>query len=128
MDFRTRLEQGKQGHTNNTLSPEPDDSFCSDYFAVERVKSLPVCLDLRLSNGAHKALPYSYFTEMNFSTETGIEIFTSGKRIKITGRNLSKLFDYLVAYRVRYIQANVGNDQPENGLFVKEIIIEEMTF
>ena len=81
-----------------------------------------------MKEGSRRALPYSYFTEINFDNETGIEIFTTTKRIKIVGRNLSKLFDYLVTYRVRYIQANIGNDQKEEGLFVKEILFEELNF
>ena len=125
MNFQERLDQATK-HTGSDTAIEPtEDSFTSPYFAVDRVKN-PVCLDLRLPDGVRKALPYTYFTEMNFDLDTGIEILTSQKRITITGRNLIKLFDHLIAYRVKYIQANIGGDTTEDGLFVKEVLIEEV--
>jgi len=128
MDFRQRLEQSRPGLTKSELQDEPEDDFRSEYYAIDNIRSHPACLDFRMKEGSRRALPYSYFMEINFDNETGIEIFTATKKIKIVGRNLSKLFDYLVTYRVRYIQANIGNDQKEEGLFVKEILIEELNF
>ena len=128
MDFRQRLEQSRPGLTKNELSDEPEDDFRSEYYAIDNIRSHPACLDFRMKDGSRRALPYSYFTEMNFDNETGIEILTNSKKIIVTGRNLTKLFDYLVTYRVRYIKANIGNDQKEEGLFVKEIKIEELNF
>jgi len=90
------------------------------------IKSLPACHDLRLRDGKRKALPYNLFTEINFSIDTGIEITTSTKKIKITGRELFKLYDFLAAYRVRFIQGNAGTDPEDDGLFVEEISIEEL--
>jgi hypothetical protein len=126
MDFKQRLEAGREQVVANDSSGEQGDNFACDYFAKSNIGSLPACLDLRLSNGRRKALPYSYFTEINLDNESGIEILTNNKKIIITGRNLAKLFDYLVAYRVRYVQANMGNDPNEDGLFVKEIRVEEI--
>jgi hypothetical protein len=126
MDFRQRLDQDRERPAGSKEFTQPEDNFTCDFFGIGNVGSYPACLDLRMPNGRHKALPYSYFMEMNFDPETGIEIITSVKKITITGRTLSKLFDYLVTYRVRYIQANIGNDGNEDGLFVKEIIIEEL--
>jgi hypothetical protein len=128
MDFRQRLEQNRERPVTGESLSEPQDDFRSEYFATDNIRSLPACLDLRLPNGIRKALPYSYFTEINFDSDEGIEILTNSKKIKIIGRNLTKLFDYLVTYRVRYIMANIGNDQKEEGLFVKEIKIEELNF
>lgn len=125
MNFRERLDQATKYTGSDTAVEPTEDSFTSPFFAVDRVKN-PVCLDLRLPDGVRKALPYTYFTEMNFDLDTGIEILTSQKRITITGRNLIKLFDYLIAYRVKYIQANIGGDTTEDGLFVKEILVQEL--
>jgi hypothetical protein len=42
------------------------------------------------------------------------------------GRNLKMLYNYLAAFRVRYIQVNMGNDLTEESeLFVNDITIEE---
>lgn len=124
MDFRQRLEQSRTKPAGSDTPGELDDPFACPYFATDRSGSL-ACLDLRLSGAVRKAVPYSYFTEMNFNIDTGIEILTTGKRIRIIGRNLARLFDYLIAYRVRYVQVHIGSDANEDGLFVKEILIEE---
>lgn len=126
MDFRTRLEQGRERRVEGEATAEPEENFACEYFATDRVKTYPPCLELRFSQGARKALPYSYVTEMGFDNEAGIEICTNSKKITITGRNLYKLFDCLISYRVRYIQAHIGNDTNEDGLFVKSIFIEEI--
>ena len=65
--------------------------------------------------------------EVLFDGTDGIEIIATTKRIKITGRNLGLLFDYLVAFRVRYIKMHSGTDAGEDdgALFVGEIDIEE---
>ena len=125
MDFRQRLEQNRTIPVDSERPAEPEDYFTCPYFATDRTQS-PACLELRLRDGLRKALPYSYFTEMNFDSEAGIEILTGSKKIKITGRNLAKLFDYLVTYRVRFVQVNTGHDPQEDGLFVKGIMVEEL--
>lgn len=125
MDFRQRLEQSRNKPASDDTPAEIDDHFSCIYYATERNKA-PVCLDLRLPNGIRKAYPYSYFMEMNYDVENGIEIFTASKKVKIIGRNLSKLFDHLIMCRVKYIQANVGAYTTEDGVFVKEILIEAL--
>jgi hypothetical protein len=126
MDFRQRLEQSRTIPVDSEAAPEPETQFSCEYFAAERVKS-PTCLELRMPNGIRKALPYAYFVELNYDTETGIEILTNRCKVTITGRNLARLFDYLIAYRVRYVQADVGNDTKEDGVFVKAILVEDLT-
>jgi hypothetical protein len=125
MDFRQRLEQSRVQMVTSDASDEQEDQSACPYFAADRSKS-PICLELRLPDGGRKAIPYAYFTEINFDADEGIEILTTQKRINITGRRLSRLFDYLVTYRVRYVQADVGNDIQEDGLFVEGILIEEL--
>ncbi len=65
--------------------------------------------------------------ELLFDATDGIEIIATTKRIKITGRNLGLLFDYLVAFRVRFIKMHTGSDfgVDDGGLFVGGILIEE---
>ncbi|RKR84198.1 hypothetical protein BDD43_4425 [Mucilaginibacter gracilis] len=123
MDFRQRLEQSRVQLAGNIPATEPDEDWTCAYYGIERGNS-PVCLDLRLPDGSRKAFPYSYFTAMHFDVDTGIEIQTNQKRIVITGRNLTKLFEQLITYRVRYVQADVGNDTQDDGLFVAAILID----
>ena len=126
MDFKQRLEHGNEMPTGKELLSEPESNAAGDYFGISNQNTSPPCLDLRLAGGNRKAMPYSFFTEINFDAEKGIEIFTTTKRIVINGRNLAKLFDYLATYRVRYVQGNIGSDPKEDGLFVKDILIEEL--
>lgn len=108
----------------DNLSGEPQ--VVSDYFGLDNVKKFPACIDLRLADGSSRAIPYSYIMEIAFEPSEGIEIITTTKKISITGRNLHKLYDYLTAYRVRFIKAHVGNDTADEGmLFVGRIGIEE---
>jgi hypothetical protein len=123
MDFRQRLEQNRARTVSNDNASEPEDIFTCPYFATDRTKN-PACLELRLPNGVRKALPYAYITEINYDIERGIEILSTSKRITITGRHLTQLFDYLVSYRVRYVQTHSGAVFYEEGLFVKEIMVE----
>jgi len=54
-------------------------------------------------------------------------IIATTPRIKITGRNLGLLFDYLVAFRVRFIKMHSGSNicEDNGALFVGGIDIEE---
>jgi hypothetical protein len=137
MDFKEKLLQRKQEEDASRdfeeteyLSPNDNEAEITKYikfFGVENVRSYPACLDLRLADGNSKALPYSYIVEINFDASNGIEIITAMKKILITGRNLKMLYNYLTVFRVKYIQANIGNDlAEEDTLFVKRIKIDEL--
>ena len=78
MDFRQRLEQSRIKPIGNDAPAELEENFACPYFATDKTKS-PACLELRLSGGNHKAIPYSYFTEINFEADAGIEILTTQK-------------------------------------------------
>ncbi len=128
MNFRERIEQAREKQNdplaaNNNEADE--NGFDTEYFGIDNIKSFPACLDLRLADGTRKALPYSYIMEINFAPSDGIEITTSTKKITITGRDLGRLYDYLTAFRVRYIQSYLGTDTTETGLFVGNISLED---
>ena len=130
MNFRERLEQSRERQGSNTegiLETEMEEAYSCDYFATDNIKSLPACLDLRLPNGSRKALPYNYFVEIDFLSGNVIEITTTTKKVQITGRDLGKLYDFLVSYRVRYVTCNIGSDLKDEGLFVKEILIQDLS-
>lgn len=124
IDFRQKLEQSRTKAVSGDIPADAEERNEYPYFAIERGRT-PVCLELRLSEGIRKAVPYSYVMEMTYHADKGIEIVTTQKRIHITGRNLSRLFDYLVAYRVKYVESNLAIES-EDGLFVKEITIEPL--
>jgi hypothetical protein len=128
VNFRERIEQrrGNQFNIEPANDNQQEESFESDFFSIENLRNHLACIDLRLADGSRKAIPYIYVLEINFDASEGIEILTTTKSIKITGRDLGKLYDYLVVFRVKYIQANIGTDANEEGLFVKEIVIQEV--
>lgn len=83
------------------------------FFGVENIRNHPTCVDLRLADGTFRAIPYSYINEIIYNPAEGIEIFTPTKKVIVTGRNLKLLYNYLSAYRVKYIASNIGNDLSE---------------
>ena len=90
MNYRDRIEQSRERVGNNTesiLAAELDEGYACEYFATDNIKSLPACLDLRLPNGNRKGVPYSLIAEINFDLESGIEITTNTKNIKIMGNS-----------------------------------------
>ena len=123
---RNRLRLAELAANDNTETEE--ELPVSDYYGIARVQKMPPCLDLRLADGCFKAVPYSHFSEIFFDPSEGIEILlATEKKILITGRNLHQLYDYLTTYRVRFIQANIGNDTAdEEVLFVSGIEIIEV--
>lgn len=127
MNFRERLEQSREKYGEAGGSGELEEIYSCEYFATDNIKSMPACLDLRLPNGSRKALPYNYVVEIDFDGGELIHILTTTKHIQIIGRDLGRLYDFLVAYRVRFITTNIGADLKEAGLFVKQIIIEEIS-
>lgn len=131
-NFRERLLQTRTRDVSdlaasNDNEPEKIEPFeRSDFYGVEHVKNVPVCLELRFRSGVSRAMPYSFILEISYDPEAGIEIKTTMKTITIIGRNLKSLYLSLVAYRISYISENIGNDlTPENKLFVREIKLEE---
>lgn len=127
MNFRERIEQRRENPVSvvSENNNEQENTFDTDYFGIANLRDHTPCLDLRLADGSRKALPYSYIMEINFDVDNGIEIITSTKQVKITGRNLGRLYEYMATYRVRYIQAHIGTDGNELGIFVKDIEITE---
>ena len=134
MGFTEKLAQRMQERNDNQQHPENTDEITekveafepSPFFGIDHARNYPACLDLRLSNGNYKALPYTYFIEISYEPSEGIEIITTTKKVTVTGRNLRLLYNFLVSYRVKFVQANIGNDLTEDkSLFVRDIKIED---
>lgn len=125
MDFRQRLEQSRVHLVGANDPADEKEPITCNYFASERGAN-PSCLDLRFADGNRIAFPYSFVTGISFDGDLGIEILTTQKCITIKGRNLMALYEALVAYRVRYVQADLGTDTQDDGLFVATISVEEL--
>lgn len=87
MDFRQRLEQSRTTPASSEEPAEPCDYLPSPYFATDRSNRV-ICLELRLSNGVRKALPYALITEINFEIDTGIEILPQGRKYPSSAETL----------------------------------------
>ena len=129
MDFREKYRDRQRlaEFAANDNVEEFEKLPVSDFFKVERVRKMPPCLDLRMADGSFMAVPYSHFSQVSFNPSEGIEIsLATEKKVLISGRNLHQLYEYLIAFRIRFIQANIGNDcADENVLFVEGIEIKD---
>ena len=125
--YRERNRQRLAEFAANDNVEEFEKLPVSDFFKVERVRKMPPCLDLRMADGSFMAVPYSHFSQVSFNPSEGIEIsLATEKKVLISGRNLHQLYEYLIAFRIRFIQANIGNDcADENVLFVEGIEIKD---
>lgn len=128
MSFRERIEQARANldsiEQNGANDNEVEETIESDYFGVENIRNLPACLDLRFSDGTRKAIPYSYILEIDYEPSGEIKITCSEKEISIKGRDLGKLYDYLIVYRVRFVkeQAHVNVDNT-NQVLITSILV-----
>lgn len=131
MDFREKYRERNRQRLAEFAANDNVEEFeklpVSDFFKVERVRKMPPCLDLRMADGSFMAVPYSHFSQVSFNPSEGIEIsLATEKKVLISGRNLHQLYEYLIAFRIRFIQANIGNDcADENVLFVEGIEIKD---
>lgn len=125
MSFRERIEQARQNldstEQNGANDNEVEETVESDYFGVENIRNLPACLDLRFADGTRKAVPYSYILEIDYNPSGEIKIICSEKEICIKGRDLGKLYDYLVSYRVRFVAEGVGSNSQYNSINITSI-------
>jgi hypothetical protein len=130
MDFKEKIKhRTEERDANKGIDQiEEGEKFeRSQFFGIDNIRNFPPCIDLRLSDGNSKALPYSFIVEINFQKSEGIELLTTSKRVFINGRNLQRLYDYLILFRVKFIQSNIGKDISEESLlFVKEILVEDL--
>lgn len=131
MSFRERIEQARQNLANSELvnandndGTKDEDVFESEYFGIGNIRNLPACFDLRFADGNRKAIPYSDITEIDYDPSGEIKITCSEKEITIKGRDLEKLYDYLVGYRVRFVAEGVGSGADGEGLVVQGIEID----
>lgn len=105
---------------------EQEETIESEFWGIERILSRrAIMLDLRLKGGRFLGLPYSYITKIQFDPSEALEIFVSDSHIRIKGRNLFKLYTYLLRHKVTFIQESLtGNDLvAETETFIQEISV-----
>lgn len=128
-----------------SASPQPDkkkkwSQFHQDQEAEETISNNPfygierqpseraIMLDVQLESGDRKGLPYTYMGFIDYDPSEGIVIEFMEKKIKILGRNLSKLYDYFLQHRVTFIKENIGDydGTKEEDLFIESIKMDEI--
>lgn len=128
MSYKDIIDQKKREKEDNPIPINEDEfkeHYNSEYFGVENIRNLPACLDLRLSDGNCEAIPYSLITKIKYNTQEGISLITYNTEIKIKGRSLQQLYNYLLLFRIRYIQMHQGLDAGGDELCVTEIDLRE---
>lgn len=126
MNLKEQLLKDKPKTPVSEVEEETVDSG-SKFWDVERVASRrAINLDLRLKGGKHKAVPYSYITDIDFDPSEGLDIFYSGQQVKITGRNLHEIYIHLLRHRVSFIQADISDIDitDEDKTYIKDIVIK----
>lgn len=93
----------------------------SGCFRIENIRNLPACIDIRFESGNQLALPYSLITEINYDKSKGIEVNIQSSKLLIKGCNLTRLYDYLIAFRVSYIQLSKSSVSVTGEPYVEEI-------
>lgn len=124
---RIKERQDEEQNFDRGQNEYRDTFEASPFYGVEQIRNVPACIDLRFHDKSCKSIPYSFILEIDFDPSDGIVILTTTKKISVTGRNLKLLYTFLSAFRVRFIQENIGNDlTEEKALFVKAVKVEEL--
>ncbi len=83
----------------------------------------PPMVDFRGHNHVAVALPYTHLKSIAYHPIDGITMEFQEHKVVIRGRNLRELYDLLVGQRVRYIQEDDFDNEPETATFVDAIIV-----
>ena len=94
-------------------------------FVLENEHGHALELDIKLRTGDRWGLPYAYKTAIEFNLSGDLTIHFTTHTINIKGRNLSPLYDALVAHRVAQIleHDNEFDDLPEQATVINSITI-----
>ncbi|GAB5552873.1 MAG: hypothetical protein Sapg2KO_24640 [Saprospiraceae bacterium] len=105
------MHQQEENRKIPTLLDRPGNSILksrgrSDFFGIsdERAGNV-LALKLISSVGTQKAVHYhDILSPMDFDGTSEIVLLTSAIKIIINGRNLDKLFDYIIQHRVMWVK------------------------
>ncbi len=126
MNFQERIENRRQGNLSVVNTNEEEKAFDCEYCGIDNMRNVIYMFDLGLTFGEREAISYAEVKRVQYKSAEEIIILTRDLEIKIIGRDLRRLYDYLKRHRITYIQAHTGTDIAETGLFVKEIEVNEL--
>ena len=98
-----------------------------DFFTLEKqTNKTAIMLDIEFENGDCLALPYAYLSKIKFDLSSGITITWGATTILIEGRNLKKLYKYLVRHKVNFIRESIDklDDEKAKQLYITKIEIK----
>lgn len=122
MTFREKLEIDRTRKLR--LVPGADnENFNSDYFATVNSGTHLPNIDIWTQDGKRKGIPY-FNMEIDYDCESEIILTTANWKVKITGRDLEKLYHYLLIHRAKFIKPHEGSDFGEDGLCIISVEIE----
>lgn len=103
-----------------------DEIVESEFYGIERQYRRAVMFNLRLKGGIYASFPYSYVTKVLFDPSIALEIYVVDSIVSIKGRNLHKIYAYLMQHRLSFIKENITDidNTPENEAFVASISIK----
>jgi hypothetical protein len=140
-DMKNRLREIRQTRevpakkTTPAPSAPPDSEEESDSVGGERPflrtagRWPEVSLRLRFKDGRHHALVYVMLQDLDYKPDGELVLEYAHCRVRIRGRALLPLFDWLADHRVRYVQELdelAAEAVPEGEPAVTAIIIEEL--
>jgi len=104
-----------------------EDIIAFPAFGARRLKGQELMIEFRLKNGKKRALAYAYLVDVAFCPDEGITMMFTGYRVRIEGRNLLTVFDFLVRHAVNFVcEKDSFHDTGENQeIFISSIAIEE---
>ncbi len=112
-----------------SLQHEPEVEEATDSYQEARSKSRgTMMLDLRLVNGTIESFAYAYLTRVRFIPDDTIEMRFGKDEVRVSGRNLYRLFETITEQRTRFIQECADGEEalkPADAAHVDHIEIVE---
>lgn len=99
-------------------------SACYSVVSADRMRK--VMLELRFKTGDSEAIAYSYLLSVAFNPSEGIRLDFGGKLATITGRNLRRLYDALVAQRAAFVR-EIASEHDEVAVPEDEVLVRKIT-
>lgn len=114
-----------EADTPSSVSGSNDNALPkSQYYAAEPRHEYIASLKIIRRDGHILYLPYSHQPIIEYIPDEGIYIKTMQQEVRITGRGLAGLADWLGAQRVTWIkQSSTGIDDENKDMFVEDIEI-----
>lgn len=120
--------------TENANDPAADQDLPEDLGAfgwLRGIRERAVSLELRKRDGNILAVGYGWLERVEFDPSLGITLTVSGRKIRITGRNLNaevrpmvRLFEGIVRHRVPWLceaGERDGHQAPDSGTVIETI-------